>query len=175
MDQMGARMQERAAREVAGVSATIGPGPVMTVRAAQAARVPITGAYAPGAEVYGAVTISRVDVPAGGEVTVPLAPPPGDDGGTDGPVVVAADAGHQILVSVGAATGGCGCALPPTAPGRGAWLALGLAAIATASAAARSSAHGRRRRRFSAPRTGPETGRDARRWWRAAPARRPPS
>jgi hypothetical protein len=170
MDEMGARMQERAAREAAGVSATIGPGPVMTVRASQAARVPITGAYAAGAEVYGAVTISRVDVPAGGEVTVPLAPPAGDDGGADA-AVVAADAAHQILVSVGAPAGGCGCALPPGAPGRGAWLALGLAAVATALAAARSSAPGRRLRRFSAPRTGP----DARRWWRPARARRPPS
>jgi hypothetical protein len=158
MNEMGARMQDRAALATAGVSATIGPGSVMTVRASQAVRVPITGAYAAGAEVYGAVTISRVDVPAGGEVTVPLAPPMNDDGGADG-ATAAADAAHPVVATnVSAPAGGCGCALPPGAPGRGARLAAGLAAIAAAVAAARARAGRRSRPRAQRSQDGPGRG-----------------
>jgi hypothetical protein len=137
MNEMGARMQDRAALETAGVSATIGPGSVITVRASQAARVPITGAYAADAEVYGAVTISRVDVPAGGEVTLPLAPP-GSDGGAGGADATAAvDAAHPAVATNVTAPGGggCGCALASGAPGPGARLLASLAAIAAALAA----------------------------------------
>jgi len=145
MDEMAARMLDRAARDGAGVAATIGPGAVMTVRASGAARVTITGAYAAGAEAYGAVTISRVDVPAGGEVTVPLAPAPGEDGGAE----AAPDAAHQVAAAIPAsgagAAGGCACALPTVEPGRRARLTLGLIVLAAALAAGRSGA-GRRRR-----------------------------
>jgi Polysaccharide deacetylase len=131
MDEMGARMQDRAARDPAGVTATITPGKSITVRAAQAVGVPVTGAAGPGAEVYGAVTISRVAVSAGGEVTLPLVGgAPGaatTDAGARPDAAVAADAGladggaagssttrPQGAVTVpGASGGGCTCALPP--------------------------------------------------------------
>jgi hypothetical protein len=110
MDEMGARMVQRAQRDAAGVAATIQPGQSITIRATQAARVPVTGAAAPGAEAYGAVIISRVDVPAGGAVTVPLVSAPASasaDAGGDGPAVMTSSGAS----TTGAATqAGCGCA-----------------------------------------------------------------
>jgi hypothetical protein len=103
MEETGQRMQERAQRETAGVTATIHPGQSITLQAAAAARVPVTGAKGDDAEHYGGVTITRVDVPAGGTVTVPLAPADGT-GGAGG----AAGPGKSAL-AVGGGSSGCGC------------------------------------------------------------------
>jgi hypothetical protein len=151
MDEMGARMQDRAARDGAGVSGTIRPGQSITVRAAQAARVPVTGGGSADAELYGAVTISRVQIAAGGEVTLPLAGAwvAGADGAT---AIGAADAGVAIGTSgsgIGAmGTAGCACALAggeraPAGESPLTWLAV--VAAATVAAASRSRP-GRRER-----------------------------
>jgi hypothetical protein len=127
LDEMGARMQDRAARDAAGVSATISPGKSITVRAAQAVRVPVTGAVGAGAEAYGAVTITRVTLAAGAEVTLPLAGGgSGGNGGGGTTGTLAADAGTDaastgnpptpqgaVQVPATASSGGCSCALRP--------------------------------------------------------------
>ncbi|HLK91769.1 MAG TPA: polysaccharide deacetylase family protein [Polyangia bacterium] len=140
MDEMGARMQDRAARDAAGVSATLTPGKSITIRAAQAVRVPVTGAVGDAAEAYGAVTISRVTLAAGAEITLPLADPAADGGsGTDGRGdggKGAAFTGQQGAASTGTSGGGCGCAL--SHDGRHddrpavLWIALAAAAVARA-------------------------------------------
>jgi hypothetical protein len=144
MDEMGARMQDRAARDRAGVSATISPGKSITVRAAQAVRVPVTGAVGAGAEAYGAVTITRVTLVAGAEVSLPLVgQPAGDGGGMDG----AAGANGQndagpgspptpqgaVQVHAAPANAGCSCALRPRQSDEGEPGLLALAFIVAAS------------------------------------------
>jgi hypothetical protein len=148
MGDIARRMQDRAALDQAGVTATVGPGQSITVRAAQAVRVPITGALASDAEHYGGVAISRIEVPAGGTITVPLAPRGGASAGS-GP----GDNGPSGSVKVAASAGGTndgGCALAPSirpwAPGRGsccAWLAAAL--IVAASRPRRDRTQPRRR------------------------------
>jgi hypothetical protein len=103
MEDTGQRMLERAQRETAGVTATIHPGQSITLQATAAARVPVTGASGTGAEHYGSLVITRVDVPAGAAVSVPLAPADGA-GGTGG----AAAPGKSAL-AVGGGSSGCGC------------------------------------------------------------------
>jgi len=132
MEETGDRMQERARRETAGVTATIHPGQSITVRANAAARVPITGARGAGAEVYGAFVITRVDVPAGGEVTIPLA-------AVDAPLVVGGGGdGGALVADAGAphvgATGSAGCNI---AGGGGDGLGLTLACAAALALARR--------------------------------------
>jgi hypothetical protein len=143
MNEMGARMQDRAARDPAGVSATIHPGKSITVRATAAVRVPVTGAVGAGAETYGAVTISRVTLAAGGEVTLPLAgvAAAGVDGGAgpDGGGVTTGAVG-QANASGSSGNGGCSCGLGPDRPADpGPWLSgfAGLAVAAVLLAAAR--------------------------------------
>ena len=142
MDQIGTRMLQRAQRDAAGVAATIRPGQSITVRATQAAVVPVTGAAAPDAETYGAVTISRVDLPAGGEVTLPLALAPGSggaDAGTDGPTAMKASSAGATSAGTQA---GCSCT---AGSGEGGTLLV----LAVASACAVALALGPRRRRSS--------------------------
>jgi len=124
MEETGQRMQERSQREAAGVSATIGPGPAITLRATAAARVPVTGANGAGAEHYGNFVITRVDVPAGGDVTIPLRPP--GDGSGDGDAV-----GHP-LGAAGGASSSCGCRTVPAARDLGLDLLVFLLACAAA-------------------------------------------
>jgi hypothetical protein len=138
LDEMGARMQDRAARDAAGVSATVTPGKSITLRATQAVRVPVTGAVGDSPEVYGAVTISRVTLAAGAEVTLPLA-----DLSADGDAGTGADGGRgavlttqQTGASTGTSGGGCACALVHQrgSDGRPAllWIAFTAAAVARA-------------------------------------------
>ncbi len=148
MEEIARRMQDRGQLGSAGLTATIVPGQSIVLRAAQAVRVPVTGARGPNAESYGGAVISRVDVPAGGEVTLPLA---------SAAVAGAADAGQDRDAGLGAAadaasvkltttdppassSGGCALAPParPVGPGssRGAD-ALAAAALALAAALAR--------------------------------------
>ena len=130
MSDVAARMRARTNLQPAGVVATIGPDRTITVRAAQAARVTITGARAADATTRGAVVISTIDVPAGGAVTVPLA----DTGGTDGGLGTGGSAASSAASGTGPA-GGCGCAFQPApSPGPG-W--SGTAFLAALSLAAR--------------------------------------
>jgi len=112
MEETGQRMQERSQRENAGVTATVRPGQSITIHATAAARVPVTGANGAGAERYGGFVITRADVSAGADVTIPLAK--GDGAG--------ADNGGGALAGAGGAQSGCGCAVgrqPPRA-----WIVL---------------------------------------------------
>ena len=129
MNEMGARMQDRAARDPAGVNATIGPGKSITIRTTQAVSVPVTGAIGDNAEAYGALTISRVTLAAGAEITLPLA-----SGNTDGGIVT--DGGdtpstgsHVITGPGGDSNGGCACLVGGGRAPDGAPMALSLGAI----------------------------------------------
>ena len=108
MAEIAARMQDRAARQSAGLVATIGPGPTITLRASSAVRVPVTGARASNAEAYGQTVISMVDVPAGGEVSVPLVATATDGGAAPGAVDGGATGAVATTTTPGSG-GGCGC------------------------------------------------------------------
>jgi hypothetical protein len=123
MDEMGGRMQDRAARDSAGVAGTIQPGASITIRAAQSVRVPVTGAIGANAETYGATTITRVAMSPGQDVTLPLltwlptvavTPAAGADSGSGG----TPDAGHSaspgnaaVATPTSGQNGGCACTL----------------------------------------------------------------
>ena len=109
-----------AQRESAGVIGTIVPGKTITLHATTEAHVPVTGANGRGAERYGPFAITHVDVSAGSDVTLPLAP---DDcaGGGDGGGLVGA-------TGAGAAGSGCGCETAPTTRLNGAAILLAFAA-----------------------------------------------
>ena len=115
MTEIAARMRDRAARPSAGLTATIGPGPTITLRAASAVRVPVTGARAPNAETYGQTVISMVAVPAGGQVSLPLvtAASPTDGGAAPGAAPSSAPGDGAATGAVATTTmpssGGCGC------------------------------------------------------------------
>ena len=73
MDALASKMRARMAFNAAGVSATIEPGSKLTITAAKAATVPVTGLCTPGAEMYGAQRISYLRLEAGQSITVSLA------------------------------------------------------------------------------------------------------
>jgi hypothetical protein len=135
MDEMAARLRDRAARDTAGVTATIQPGKSITISATQAIRVPVTGAVGASAETYGALTISRVSLAAGDQVTLSLQGAGTGDGGTDGAGSGNPASQPQVgSVTPGGKGGGCSCALaadsPTKARGAPALLAFGLAGFA---------------------------------------------
>jgi hypothetical protein len=137
MDEMGARLQDRAARDAAGVTATIRPGKSITIGAAQAVRVPVTGAVGPNPETYGAVTISRVSLAAGDQVTLPLVGAGSSDGGSDAAGTGAPASQPQgDTVAHAPAGGGCSCALAAN-PRPGGGPALALFALALGACARR--------------------------------------
>jgi MYXO-CTERM domain-containing protein len=72
MDELAVRVTDRMRLDASGVVATIQPGSTVTVQVANAARVPITGVCTPGAERYGGQTITYLDLPAGGSMTLSL-------------------------------------------------------------------------------------------------------
>jgi len=112
LDELGARLQDRATRDAAGVTATIRPGKSITIAASQAIRVPVTGAIGATPETYGAVTISRVSLAAGDTVTLPLVGAGIGDAGSDGAGSGTPAAQPQgDTVAHGGAGGGCSCAL----------------------------------------------------------------
>jgi hypothetical protein len=147
LDEVGARLQDRAARDTAGVTATIRPGKSITIGAAQAIRVPVTGAVGATPETYGAVTISRVSLAAGDQVTLPLVGAGTSDGGSDGAGSGAPSSQPQSdTVAPGGAGGGCSCALTAGSPAGGR-SALALFALALAGCAIRRRPRGRPARR----------------------------
>ncbi len=136
MSEVAAHMRARTNLASAGFVATIGPGPTITLHSMQAIRVAVTGARADDAESYGSVVISTVDVPAGGDVSIPLA-----NAGSGG----SAAAKQVGLQPTGAGPAGCGCRLDSELPaGLPSAAGIGLAAIAIAWT--------RRRRRREIPR-----------------------
>jgi hypothetical protein len=127
MNETGQRMQERAQREAAAVTATIHAWRSIVVHAGAAARVPVTGARGPGAESYGGLVITRVDVPAGGDVALPLAavddtPDGGTDGGAEAGAGPAPDAGMGGRGN-GHSSGGCAVGGRTSRAGVDLWLA----------------------------------------------------
>ena len=140
MSEIAARMQDRAALQSAGLVATIGPGPTITLRATRAVRVPVTGARASNAEAYGQTVISMVDVPAGGQVALPLVATAGaTDGGTTPSAAPPSSPGDAAATATVTTTpssgGGCGCVAAggfrPSRP-TGTWGAALLALLWTA-------------------------------------------
>jgi uncharacterized protein (TIGR03382 family) len=81
MDELAVRVADRMRLDAAGVVATIEPGDRLTVKVANAARIPITGLCTPGAETYGGQKISYLDLAAGESKTLSLADC-NDGGGT---------------------------------------------------------------------------------------------
>jgi hypothetical protein len=143
MNEMGARLQDRAARDTAGVTATIRPGKSITIGAAHAVRVPVTGAVGAIAETYGAVTISRVSLAGGDEVTLPLVGAGSSDGGSDGAGSGTPSSQPQgDPVTPGGKSGGCSCALAAD-PGTDTRRTLALLAVGLAGCALRKRARHR--------------------------------
>jgi hypothetical protein len=144
MAEIAARMQDRAALQSAGLVATIGPGRTITLRAASAVRVPVTGARGSNAETYGQVTISMVDVPAGGQISLPLVTAaPAPDGGATPSSAPPSSPGDAAVTATLTTTptsmsgGGCGCVAAgdlQSSPAAGWWAAALVALLWTARA-----------------------------------------
>jgi hypothetical protein len=81
MHDIGIRMANRMAFNQSGVTALLYPcgkvvNPNITVTTANAARIPVTGvSYGTNKETYGGQSISYVDLPAGGSVSIPITCP----------------------------------------------------------------------------------------------------
>ncbi len=126
------------------------------MRASAAVRVPVTGAIGANAEVYGAVTISRVELAAGGEITLPLANVNNDggagaDGGGDsGSGGVTTRARGEANASGTSTNGGCSCGLAPRRRGD-----LGSGLLVLAAVAVLLAGSLRSRRQGSWPRAIP--------------------
>jgi hypothetical protein len=111
MDELAAKMRARMAFNAAGVSATIEPGSKLTITAAKAATVPVTGLCTPGAEMYGTQQITYLRLDAGQSITLSLAdcnpgftaPPAGEDLDTGTPTV-----GGNCATGGATGTGGAG-------------------------------------------------------------------
>jgi hypothetical protein len=71
MDQLGQAMAGRMQYNAAGVTASVN-GLTITLRARQAARVPVTGLLTLGAQSYGGQHISYINLAAGQSLTLPL-------------------------------------------------------------------------------------------------------
>ena len=69
---IGVKMAERMAYNASGVTATLIPCESITLHAANAARIPITGVAFGTTEVFAGQNISYVDLAANQSVTVPL-------------------------------------------------------------------------------------------------------
>jgi hypothetical protein len=72
MHELGRRLNERMGYLDAGVRAVITPDSSLSITAARAARVPVTGLDTPTSQRYGGDAIGYVDVLAGETVTLPL-------------------------------------------------------------------------------------------------------
>ena len=73
MNAIGVLMSGRMAYNNSGVTGSYIPGQSITVSVAQAAKVPVTGLFATGAELYGGQRISYIQLGAGQSSTLPLA------------------------------------------------------------------------------------------------------
>jgi hypothetical protein len=75
LDEIGRSMRQRMQYNAAAVSAQLGPGPSLTIRARGAAIVPVTGLGAGGSEPSGRRPVSYVELDAGESVTLALESP----------------------------------------------------------------------------------------------------
>ena len=73
MDELAAKVKARMAFDASGVTATIQPGGKLTVQAAHAAVIPVTGLCTPGAETYAGQQISYLSLGDGQSITLSLA------------------------------------------------------------------------------------------------------
>jgi MYXO-CTERM domain-containing protein len=73
MDELAAKVKARMALDASGVTATIQPGGKLTVQAAPAAVIPVTGLCTPGAEAYAGQQISYLSLGDGESITLSLA------------------------------------------------------------------------------------------------------
>jgi len=74
MDQLGVRVADRVRYDAAGATAVVDPGArTITVSAARAATVPVTGACGASAESYAGQAISWVTLAAGATATLSFA------------------------------------------------------------------------------------------------------
>src|SRR6185436_1387352 len=73
MDELATRVSDRMRLDASGVTATIQAGDTITVKVANAARIPVTGLCTADAEIYGDQKIAYLDLPAGGSMTLSLA------------------------------------------------------------------------------------------------------
>ena len=102
MDALGERIRQRMAYLSAGVTGTIKPGVGISITAARAATVPVTGLDAAGVELYGGQPITWVPLEAGGSTAFavpavwPLADEEQDEGALPSPWL------HQDIGAVGA-------------------------------------------------------------------------
>jgi len=101
MDELGGRQQARMTYDAASPALTIGPGAFVTLRAAAAARVPVTGLCTPGSESYGGDHISYVDLQPGVERRFPL-----DECSTAGADGGSSDSGAPPEAGASTGTGG---------------------------------------------------------------------
>lgn len=152
MDEMAERVEARMELDASGVSATLGPGPLISVSVMNAATVPVTGVCTPSAETYAGQQISYLQLAAGQSVTLSLAGCNPGASGTGGPPGGNSGAGGSTMIgTLGNGDGGIGSGVAPdagctcrvTGTGRrGVWAALiALAVVAFAR---------RRGRRFAA-------------------------
>ena len=98
MDELADRVRDRMSLNASGVSATLAPGSLLTVKVTKAATVPVTGLCTPGAESYAGQTISYLKLAAGQSVTLSLADcNPTGGGGTGGSTGCGRLVGHRRL------------------------------------------------------------------------------
>ncbi|HWJ55431.1 MAG TPA: hypothetical protein VNR90_04420, partial [Vicinamibacterales bacterium] len=140
MDELAERVEARMDFDASGVTATIGPGPTLSVHVVNAATVPVTGLCTPGAESYAGQQISYLTLAAGQSMTVSLADcnpgATGTGGGGTGGAGGSATIGTLGNADGGAGLGnapdvnGCACGVSGYEAGRGAWAALIALAVA---------------------------------------------
>jgi hypothetical protein len=147
MDELAERVEARMELDASGVSATIGPGPQLSVRVMNAATVPVTGLCTPSAETYAGQQISYLPLAAGQSITLSLADcNPGATGtggsiGAGGRSGTSGAGGSTTIGSLGNGDGsigtdpapdaGCGCLASGRTGQRGAWsLLMTIAAFA---------------------------------------------
>jgi hypothetical protein len=148
MDELAERVEARMEFDASGVTATIGPGPTLSVRVMNAATVPVTGLCTPGVESYAGQQISYLTLAAGQSMTLSLADcNPGATGtggggnGTGGAGGNGGAGGSTTIGTLGNGDGGpgsgispdvngCACGVSGYEVGRGAWAALIALAVA---------------------------------------------
>ena len=105
MDDLAGRVRNRMALDASGVVATIGSGG-LTITVAHAATIPVTGLCTPGAESYGAQTISYLVLADGQTANYALTGCMGSTGG--GPDTGAPDPGNAGAGGAAGTSGGTG-------------------------------------------------------------------
>jgi MYXO-CTERM domain-containing protein len=140
MDELAERVEARMDFDASGVTATIGPGPTLSVHVVNAATVPVTGLCTPGAESYAGQQISYLTLAAGQSMTVSLADcnparrarGGGGTGGAGGSATIGTLGNADGGAGLGNApdVNGCACGVSGYEAGRGAWAALIALAVA---------------------------------------------